>query len=181
MMKTTRSYIILLVLPLVSLMGTTKAFEPTKPGTIEIKTIPAGVLLESTSEKSYFSQSNGLFMPLFRYIQKKDISMTTPVEARINPGKMYFWVDPSQLEKADESTDAVTVIQMPSRLVASIGESGSYSEENYLDAKNRLMQWIHGQNEIEAIGEPFGVYWDGPVTPWFLKKFEVQVEVRKQT
>ena len=65
-MKTTRSYIILLVLPLVSLMGTTKAFEPTKPGTIEIKTIPAGVLLESTSEKSYFSQSNGLFMPLFR-------------------------------------------------------------------------------------------------------------------
>ncbi len=30
-----------------------------------------------------------------------------------------------------------------------------------------------------AAGEPFAVYWDGPFKPWFMKRAEVHVPVRR--
>ena len=87
-------YLIPLILIIQSplIMAYEKAFEPTKPGIIELKELPSGRLLESKGDGSYFNSSNSLFGPLFRYIQKNDIAMTTPVEARMDPGAMYFWV-----------------------------------------------------------------------------------------
>ena len=65
-----------------------QAFPRTEPGVIEIKTLPAGRLLACQGDGDYFDQSNSLFGPLFQYIRSHDISMTTPVEARIEPGTM---------------------------------------------------------------------------------------------
>jgi effector-binding domain-containing protein len=159
-------------------MAYEKAFESTPPGRTEIKELPAGRLLESSSTESYFSSSNNLFGPLFRYIQQHDIAMTTPVEARINPGVMYFWVSPDQEEKAKKDSADVRVIDVPKRKVASHGASGSYNEKNFNDAKAELMRWLETKTEYEVVGEPFAVYWNGPFTPWFLKRFEVQIEIQ---
>ena len=156
-----------------------QAFPPTEPGTIELKTLPAGRLLESRGEGDYFNQSNSLFRPLFRYISSNDISMTTPVEAKINPGTMYFWVARSQVSKADADTDSVRVIDVPERLVAAAGARGSYSEANFKETRDQLMAWVQAQDGLQVSGEPFAVYWNGPMTPWFMKRFEVMVEVRK--
>ncbi|MDA0347286.1 MAG: heme-binding protein [Verrucomicrobia bacterium] len=173
-------YLIPLILIIQSpfIMAYEKAFEPTEPGITELKELPSGRLLEARGDGSYFDSSNSLFRPLFQYIQKNDIAMTTPVEARMDPGAMYFWVSSAQEEKASSDAANVRVIDVPKRTVVAHGSRGSYSQNNFEKAKVILLEWVDSQEEMEAVGEPFAVYWDGPFTPWFLKTFEVQVEVR---
>ncbi|MDG2169086.1 MAG: heme-binding protein [Opitutales bacterium] len=171
---------LVLILQSPILMAYEKAFEPTKPGIIEQKELPAGRLLESRGNGSYFGSSNDLFGPLFRYIQKNDIAMTTPVEARIDPGTMYFWVSTTQVEKASSDASNVRVIDVPKRRVVAHGARGSYNSENFEETKNALMKWIDGQSDIEIVGKPFAVYWDGPFKPWFMKTYEVQVEIKSK-
>ncbi|QXD23594.1 heme-binding protein [Opitutia bacterium ISCC 51] len=160
------------------LMAYEQAFEPTKPGVIEFKELPAGRLLESRGNGSYFDSSNNLFGPLFRYIQKNDIAMTTPVEARMDPGTMYFWVSKTQEEKASKDAASVRVIDVAKRRVAAHGARGSYSPENFEKTMSALLKWVDSQSDIETVGDPFAVYWDGPFKPWFLKTYEVQVEIK---
>jgi effector-binding domain-containing protein len=162
------------------IMAYEKAFEPTKPGITELKELPAGRLLESKGDGSYFNSSNSLFGPLFQYIQKNDIAMTTPVEARMDPGTMYFWVSSTQEGKASSNTANVRVIDVPKRMVVAHGARGSYSQSNFEIAKVALLEWLVSQTDMETVGEPFAVYWNGPFTPWFMKTFEVQVEVRSK-
>ena len=66
--------------------------EKTPVGKILVLNLPERTAMEASTEKSYFSEGNGLFRKLFRYINQNDISMTTPVEADIDPGKMRFFV-----------------------------------------------------------------------------------------
>lgn len=157
--------------------GYEQAFTRTEPGEIEVKVLPQGRLLESAGEGDYFDGANNLFGPLFRYIKEHDISMTTPVEARIDGAAMYFWVSESQADKARESSGAVKVIDVPERTVVAIGYRGSYSRENYETAKQALLEWIAESGDLEIIDEPYAVYWNGPMTPWFMKKAEVQVQI----
>jgi hypothetical protein len=106
--------------------------------------------------------------------------MTTPVEARVDPGAMYFWVSSAQEGKATSDTADVRVIDVPKRTVVAHGARGSYSSDNFEKTKTALLKWIDNQAEVEAVGEPFAVYWDGPFKPWFLKTFEVQVEIENK-
>jgi effector-binding domain-containing protein len=155
------------------------AYARTQPDVIEVKTLPAGRLIEHTATTgTYFDSSNNLFRPLFRYIQKHQISMTTPVEARIDPGKMRFWISREQEAKADADDGNVRVIDIPERTVAAIGGKGGYSKDNFDQARDRLIAWLAERDDLEPVGEPFAAYWNGPFTPWFMKKFEVMVEVR---
>lgn len=169
------------ILPFFFFMASVQAYEQafprTEAGVIELKTLPAGRLLEAKGSGNYFSQSGDLFQPLFRYISRHDIAMTTPVEAQIEPGTMYFWVSPSQVEKAQPDSSAVRIIDVPERRVAAIGARGGYSQANFEGAKDLLLQWISEQEGLRVEGPPFAVYWNGPFTPWFMKHFEVQVRV----
>jgi effector-binding domain-containing protein len=161
-------------------MAIESAYPRTPSGTIEIKVLPAGKLIEhAQTSGSYFNQSNGLFGPLFRYIQQNNISMTTPVEALMTPGTMRFWISESQHAKAERETSAVRIVDIPERTVAAIGGTGAYSQENFIEARKALLEWVETQSEYTAVGDCFAAYWNGPLTPWFLKKFEVLVEVRK--
>jgi effector-binding domain-containing protein len=175
-----RSILALLIMAMATgeTMGYEAAFDRTEPGQAEIKVLPAGRLLEAGGDGSYFSQSGSLFRPLFRYIQSHGISMTVPVEARIEPGTMYFWVAPDQVDKAAEDAGGVRVIDLPERLVAAFGARGSYSEKNFEKTREALLEWLSGKDDVEITGEPYAVYWHGPFTPWLMKKFEVQVAVR---
>ena len=167
-----------LIISFLPIMSASEAFPPTPVGQIELKTLPAGTLLKSTGTKSYFEQSNGLFGPLFRYISSHDIAMTTPVEAQINPGSMYFWVAESEQQKVAGNAGGVEVIAQPERLVASLGVRGGYSEENFEKARDQLETWLQQQKDIEATGPAYAVYWHGPFRPWFAKRSEVHVPVR---
>jgi effector-binding domain-containing protein len=168
----------LLLIPILPVMAAETAFPPTAPGVAEFKTLPAGMLLKSTGRGSYFDESNRLFGPLFSYISKHDIAMTTPVEARIDRAAMYFWVAPGEQSKVSGNTAGVEVIQIPERRVASLGARGGYSRENFEKTRTELLAWLAKQPDMEAAGEPYAVYWNGPFTPWFTKRSEVHIPVQ---
>jgi len=160
------------------LMASPSAFPSTAPGVVEIKTLPAGTLLKSTGSGDYFDQSGRLFGPLFRYISQHDIAMTVPVEAEISPSAMSFWVAPGEIAKVSGSTDTVTVVQVSERRVAALGGRGSYNRKNFAAATERLGAWLATRSDYEAAGAAYAVYWNGPLTPWFLREYEIHLPVR---
>ena len=172
-----RFYLLLIAL-VSSAMATEQAFPPSPVGTPELKTLPAGLLLQASAVGNYFEESNRLFRPLFSYISSHEIAMTTPVEARIEGAAMSFWVAESQRAKVTASTAAVEVVEIPQRWVASLGDRGGYSASNFAKTRDRLLAWLGQRKDVEAAGVPYAVYWNGPFTPGFLKRFEVHIPVR---
>lgn len=177
-MKTLWPLICLLLLTN-SMTAAPAAFPSTPPGEFELKVLPAGKLLESTSSEGYFESSNTLFRPLFRYISDHGIAMTVPVEARINPGAMYFWVAPAEVGKVSGDRADVRVLDLPERTVAVHGVRGGYGARNFDRARQALEEWLAKQSGVVPTGDAYAVFWNGPFTPWFLKQFEVHIPVEK--
>lgn len=174
-------------------MAAPAAFPPTAPDVTELKSLPPGLLIRSEARGDYFAQNGALFRPLFRYIQRKDIAMTTPVEAHMgDTSSMYFWVGESERTKAESdlpasnaapgSTDeGVVVMARPARLVVSRGGRGGYSREHFESARAAAEAWLAERPELAAEGEAYAVYWNGPFVPGFLKRYEVHIPVRRVT
>ncbi len=159
-------------------MASDAAFPATDPGQTEVKVLPAGILLKSTAaEGSYFDNGGSLFRPLFRYISSHDIAMTVPVEATIDNAAMYFWVAKSEESKVSTSQNGVEVVQIPERRVAAHGFRGSYSAKNFAEARDTLLAWVKSRPELKSVGEAYAVYWNGPFTLGFLKRFEVHLRL----
>jgi hypothetical protein len=161
-----------------NLMGFEAMHEKTPVGEIKVLQLPSRTALEANADQSYFSENNGLFRTLFRYISKHDLSMTTPVEAEIEPGKMRFFVGGKDANKSRPTTDSVTVRKLEPMQVLAIGIRGSYDEENFRENRDRLLRWIDEQTTYEPAGAPYAVYWDGPYIPWFLKRSEIHLPIR---
>ena len=155
-----------------------KAFPATKPGSIEVKSIPEHTLIVAQRGESYFDENNALFRNLFRYISKNDVSMTTPVKADIDPGKMYFYVGSKDVSKDLKDTEQVKVISEPQRSVLSIGVRGSYSEKNYSKACGQLIAHLAESKNLEKTGQPYAIFWHGPYVPGFMKHFEIHIPVK---
>ena len=164
-----------------NVMGFEAMHERTPVGEIKILQLPARTALEANADQSYFSENNGLFRTLFSYISKHDLSMTTPVEAEIEPGKMRFFVGGKDANKSCPSTDSVEVKELEPMQVLAIGIRGSYDEENFRENRDRLVRWIEEQAVYEAAGDAYAVYWDGPYIPWFLKRSEIHLPIRLRT
>ena len=152
--------------------------EKTPVGKIMILDLPARTALEASTERSYFSENNGLFRKLFKYINNNDISMTTPVEADIKPGKMRFFVGSDDQVKQISSSKDVTVRKLSPSKVVAIGIRGSYSEKRFVENKSKLTSWIQNNKQYEPSGEAYGVYWDGPFIPGFFKRSEIHLPVK---
>ena len=152
--------------------------EKTPVGKIVVVDLPARTALETSTDKSYFSENNGLFRKLFRYINQNDISMTTPVEADIKPGKMRFFVGTKDLAKNFKDSDQVKIRKLAKQKVVSIGIRGGYTEKRFLENLKSLKKWLAGNTKYEAIGKPYGVYWNGPFVPGLLKRSEIHIPIR---
>ncbi len=156
-----------------------EAYARTAPGQIEVKELPAARLMISKSEQPYFSANNKLFGKLFNYIREKEIPMTAPVEAKINPGVMIFYMDANSAMRADlKPGTEVELLNLEARTVVAVGIRGSYSKENYEEGLTRLQDWLKSQPQIEVVGEPYAVYWNSPFVPFFLKQSEVHIPVK---
>ena len=156
------------------------AYPMTAAGVCEIKTLPAGVLLEARSEGEYFRENNGLFRRLFEAIQKNQVPMTTPVEAGVRPGTMVFYLDPKSAKRTDLVLQSgVRRREVEERVVASIGIRGGYSKESFEGNAQKIREWIKTQPGWKPAGEPYVVYWNSPFMIWFLKRSEVHLPVRK--
>ena len=152
--------------------------EKTPVGEIKIIRLPERVALEAQTEDSYFSENNGMFRTLFRYINQNDISMTTPVEADINPGKMRFFVGNKDRGKNISSTQDVEVRKIAPMKVVAIGVRGSYSVKRFMENKQKLMTYLAKDDKWEIAGDAYAVYWDGPFVLGFFKRSEVHLPVK---
>jgi effector-binding domain-containing protein len=156
------------------------AYPMTAAGVCEIKTLPAGVLLEARSEGDYFRENNGLFRRLFEAIQKNQVPMTTPVEAGVRPGTMVFYLDPKSAKRTDLVLQGgVRRREVEERLVASIGIRGGYSKDSFEENSKKLIDWVRSQPGWKVAGEPYAVYWNSPFMIWFLKRSEVHLPIQK--
>ena len=164
-----------------SLMASESAYPMTGAGVCEIKTLPAGVILQARSTGDYFSENNGLFRRLFQTIQQNKVPMTTPVEAGMRPGTMIFYLDPESAKRGDlQMVDGVTRKRVGERVVASIGIRGGYSKESFEKHAQQLREWLKSQPKYQAVGEAYAVYWNSPFTIWFLKRAEVHLPVQEK-
>lgn len=169
--------------PWLSWVGGVQAYEAaypmTEPGACEIKTLPAGVILQARTQGGYFRENNGLFRKLFETIQRNQVPMTTPVEAGIQPGTMVFYLDSASAQRGDlKLSDGVIRRELAERKVASIGIRGGYSRESFEENRTKLGEWLRSQREWESAGEAYAVYWNSPFMIWFLKRSEVHIPVR---
>jgi hypothetical protein len=155
-----------------------QAFAKTDVGEFEVKTLPPARLIASQTDAAYFDDNNSLFRPLFRYISSRDVAMTIPVEAEINPGVMYFYIGAGVSSDVLDATENVSVHELPERTVASLGVRGGYSKRNFNKASARLSAWLLKNTAYEAIGEVRGVFWNGPFIPGIFKRFEVHIPVQ---
>lgn len=155
-------------------MAAEEAYPKTPVDEIQLRDLPSGRWLSTTMEGEYFHESGNLFRRLFDYIKERDMSMTVPVEGRIDRAEMRFYGGGGVA--ALEHSGTVRVVEVPARRVVSIGGKGAYTEENVNAALARLEEWLV-QHEWAATDAPYAVYWNGPFTPWFLKRFEVHIPV----
>ena len=160
------------------LMGYDAMHEKTPVGEIRIIELPKRIALEAKSTQGYFSENNGLFRTLFGYISEHDLSMTTPVEAEIKPGKMRFFVGEKDATKKRPNTGKVEVINLDPITVVAIGIRGSYNSENFQKHEKLLLTWTDENPDYEISGSAYAVYWDGPFIPWLLKRSEVHLPIR---
>lgn len=154
-----------------------RAFDATQPGEIEIKNIPQRTLIVAERGESYFEANNVLFGQLFRYIQDNDVSMTVPVKAEINPGRMYFYIGEKDLGKNLQAGGSVEVITEPELQVISMGVRGGYSQKNFEQARAELLRQLAANKGWTKNGEAYAIFWNGPMVPAFMKRFEVHVPV----
>jgi effector-binding domain-containing protein len=170
------------ILATILIIGTAMAqdyYKMTDVDVIEIKTIPAAALMESSANGNYFDHSGDLFRPLFKYIQSNNLTMTAPVEADVQKGKMRFFVEKPKKDDSLSSNEQVKVFRRPERTVLSIGIRGSYSDSNFEEGLAKLNEWLNNNKGWRRVGDPIAVYWNSPFNLWFMKRSEVQIPVER--
>lgn len=168
----------------------------------ELRRYAPYLVAETTTRGDFDGARNEAFMRLFRYITGANranakIAMTIPVTSGAAGEKiamtvpvtssggsaggmaMQFMV-PSQYTAATvpQPTDSsVTIREVPARLLAARKYSGRSTRENYerelADLRTRI-----AAADLVAVGEPLFAVYNGPFTPWFMRRNEVMVEVR---
>ena len=175
---------ILLLAAGLTLPWTASAYEAAYPMTVagfcEIKKLPAGTVLRTSMRGGYFDENNNLFRRLFDTINRNRIPMTVPVEAKMMPGTMVFYLDSASAKRKDLQLPTGVIRQtLPPREVASIGIRGGYTKESYESNLAKLRAWVKTQRIYRVIGDPYAVYWNGPFTLGPFKRSEVHVPVAR--
>ena len=157
-----------------------------KIGKIEIRRYPRLVVAKVDG------YGEGGFNLLFRFItgnnrQKSDISMTAPVVSEeiamtapviSEKGSIAFIMpDGFTLETTPEPLDGrVKIVELHERVVAALRFSGRWSNSIFQKKTEELVAEIRNAG-LKVVGQMFSMRYNGPFTPWFLRRNEVATEV----
>jgi hypothetical protein len=135
---------------------------------------------------------DGGFNILFDFItgnnrQKSKIAMTAPVVSEqiamtapvLSESDSIAFVMPEGLtvETTPEPLDErVKIIEIPERDVAALKFSGRWSSSIF-DKKSKEMLEELTKAGIKSLGQVFAMRYNGPFTPWFMRRNEVAIEV----
>jgi hypothetical protein len=163
-----------------------------KLGNVEIRRYPKIMIAKVSNLEA---DSFGL---LFRFIsgnnmEKEKVKMTTPVVSQeikmtspvlsdfSNQGYMAFVMPPDfSMETTPLPLDSrVKIEEVPSRLVAVLRFSGSWSEAHFEEKTKELMQELTNSKMV-TVGPVFSMLYNPPFTPSFLRRNEVAIEVTNE-
>jgi hypothetical protein len=164
------------------------------PGPVDavvVKTYPAHRLARVVADGG----ANGLFMKLFRHIERNEIAMTAPVEMswgdgpagdaaadagrRREPTAMAFLYGAPTTGRvgADPQDPRVVVEDVPAITVVSIGLRGAYDAATFERGLGQLQKWLAAHPEWKPSGDPRTLGYNSPFVPGFFKYSEVQQPV----
>ena len=157
-----------------------------KIGKIEIRRYPSLVIARVDG----YGDSG--FNLLFRFItgnnqQKSDIAMTAPVVSEqiamtapvlSETGSIAFIMPEGfTLEATPEPLDErVKIVEIPERTVAALRFSGRWSDSVFKKKTEDLLVEIKNAG-LKTAGQAFSMRYNGPYTPWFMRRNEVAVQV----
>jgi hypothetical protein len=157
-----------------------------KIGKIEIRRYPRLVIARVDG------YGDGGFNLLFRFIsgdnrQKSDIAMTAPVVSEeiamtapvlSETGSLAFIMPEGYtLETTPEPLDdRVKIVEIPERIVAALRFSGRWSNSIFKKKTAELLAEIKNAG-LKVAGQVFSMRYNGPFTPWFLRRNEVAVTI----
>ena len=132
--------------------------------------------------------SNGMFMKLFRHIERNEIAMTAPVEMSWpdnegqpagSPQAMAFLYGKPSIGTAGVDPDDrdVVVDDVAEEKVVSIGLRGAYDRKTFERGYKQLQEWLQAHPEWKPAGSPRTLAYNSPFVPGFAKFSEVQVPV----
>jgi effector-binding domain-containing protein len=171
-----------------------------KEGSFEIRQYDPQIVAETYVEGDFEKVGSDGFRRLFDFIsgnnfKKQSISMTAPVTQEAGSEKIAMTAPVSQEKKGDQwritflipaeytletlpkpQDERVMLVQQPSRLVAAVKYSGTWSRENYEQNKARLEEYIQA-NGLKQIGTEIWARYDPPFMPWFMRRNEVLMPV----
>ncbi len=177
-----------------------------KVESIEIREYAPYLVAETRVQGSFSEAGNQAFQPLFRYIsgsnrRQEKIDMTAPVSqvsdgapgetiamtapvsqtAEDGPGGRYVisFTMPAKyrLDNIPAPADArVTIREVPARTMAVLSYSGTWGAERYADHERQLREAI-ARAGWTARGKVEFARYNGPFTPWFMRRNEILTEV----
>jgi hypothetical protein len=174
-----------------------------KEASFEVRAYDPYCLAETTVYTDDFSDAGNVgFRRLFRYIQGENqsqtkipmtapvglekppsekIPMTAPVaQSATSAGYRVWFVMPqgATLDRLPKPTNPQVEIRcLPARHVAVIRYSGGWGKSRYEAHTAKLLDWIKKQN-LSPQGPPVLSRYNSPFSLWFLRRNEVQVDVR---
>jgi hypothetical protein len=120
--------------------------------------------------------------PVTQESDSQKIAMTAPVGQEQSKGKWRItFVMPASytIETLPEPLDPeVKLREEPGQLMAAIRYSGTWSQTRYMEREVKLREWIETRG-LEEAGEPVFARYDPPFMPWFLRRNEVLLPVRR--
>lgn len=132
------------------------------------------------SGKNRSKASIDMTAPVSQETRSEKIEMTAPVnQERTDKGWHITFFMPSKytLDTIPEPLEpSVHIREVPSRLVAVLRYSGTWSQKRYESKKQELYRFLTTY-DLNPVGEPILARYDSPFTPWFLRRNEVIVEV----
>ncbi len=157
-----------------------------KIGKIEIRRYPRLVIARVDG------YGDGGFNLLFRFItgnnrQKSDISMTAPVVSEqiamtapvLSETSSLAFIMPEgfTLETTPEPIDdRVRIVEIPERVVAALRFSGRWSDSIFKKKSEELLKEL-AKAGIKTAGQVFSMRYNGPYTPWFIRRNEVAITI----
>jgi SOUL heme-binding protein len=168
---------------------------------VELRQYAPYVIAEVVLDSSYQDAGNKAFPILAGYIFGKNkgerkFAMTAPVIQTAVPVKMEMTAPVIQtsvaggmnvqfvlpkgvtLETAPEPIDQRVKLRLvPAATWAVIQYSGSWSQANYLEHLNELKASLEAAS-LTTQGEPVLARYNGPMTPWFMRRNEVWLALR---
>jgi hypothetical protein len=174
-----------------------------RQGQLEIRQYQPYVVAQTLVDGDFENVGNEGFRRLFRYISgfnrgSKSIAMTAPVVQESASEKIAMTAPVIQdkvenqwriafvmpagytLASTPQPLDPrVTLAEVPSRLVAAVRYTGTWTKSRYDEKLAVLNAFIQGHG-LTAVGEPVFARYDPPFMPWFLRRNEILIPVRRE-